>query len=394
MDSSPAFGSMTAAQPRDVLSRYGIGGTSMPAFNASEGIAVWSVPPVDCPAARTRSARVAGINGDKRDTDKSRLVGQEEPQLSERPTAMRTALRLTNRYPLANAGQILNGNTALGVFSLPYDVLANAMVHVSREPRFFPPSLHEKPLGRFRSLRLKLGAQPGMTLTQIGDMRAAVVVSVVIGGDVLESEVNTEVFGGVTFGNVANVDGHEQEELAVAIDQVGLPARSIQARPLISAADPRHDLPAVVGQQRNAVGSLPRQDALVIDDRAMCSERRLNAFIPFVGFDHLGDRAHRHLGAQAEVTANAVVSQLLKLNLVRAFVGERYCRQRVAGSVEPFHRPEKDFGLFRGRQKLELHGQVHAHLYRECSMRKQLHLRCKPLSLPMAKARGISRHFW
>ena len=49
------------------------------------------------------------------------------------------------------------------------------------------------------------------------------------GGALTEAaEIDPEIFGRIAFRHIANVDGHEQKEHAVAVDQAGLPASTIK----------------------------------------------------------------------------------------------------------------------------------------------------------------------
>ena len=135
---SPTFGSMTAAQPRDIHGRCGIGRASMPATDALEAIPRRAVAPIDAAACRTGLRRVSRVHRDQRNAGQCRLVGQEGPQLGERPTVVRPALRPLNRYPRADMRQILDGNSAPGVCGLPNDSLAYPVVQVRGETRLLP----------------------------------------------------------------------------------------------------------------------------------------------------------------------------------------------------------------------------------------------------------------
>jgi hypothetical protein len=387
----PTFGSMTAAQPRDIHGRCGVGRASVRATDALEMVPRRTVSPVDTAAGWTTLRRVFRVHRDKRNARECSLVGQEGPQLGKSPTVVRSALGPFDRCPRADVQQILDCDSAPGAFGLPNDSLADPVVQVGGEPRFLPAPCGKQPLGGLGSFALEVAAKAGMALAQAGVERAAERLAVAVGRDVAAPKINAKIFGRITLGRVAHVDGHVEEEHSSPIDQIGLPAYTLKQSVLIGSAHPRHDLPAIVGQDRDAIRSLPRQDALVIDDGAVRPERRLDVLIALVDLDHLGDGTNGHLGTEAEVAADIVVRQFLQLDLVGTEIGEGDRRQLIACGIEPLHRPKQGVCLFRQRQELQLHGQVHMKLYRTRSIQKQVRrLPLAALSLPGLNA-GASR---
>ena len=388
----PTCGSMTAAQPGDVPGCCGVARASVPTFDTPEGVAVWSVPPVDDPALRACLARVPWVHGDQRNAITLRLVGQESPQLVEAPTVVCAALRPSNRCPIADARQVFDGNSTSGVFGLPHDSLADPVVEIAGKPRLLEPARPQQALGRFGSLFLELAAKARVPFAKVGVVRAAERLSIAVGSDVLPPEIDAQVFGRVAFRHVANVDGHVEEEHAIAVDQVCLPAHPVQLGVLIGAADPRHDGAAVHRPDRDTIRPLPRQDALVIDDGTVRPERRLDRLVPLVDLYHLGDGADGHLCRQAEVATNIVVGQFLKLNLASALVVERDGCKLIARRVELLHRRQHGRRLLGRRQHLELHRQLHREFYmRTAQWRQHRIARCAVGAIPPGLKAGASR---
>jgi hypothetical protein len=138
----PAFGSMTFCPAPNIQSRYGIGGTPMPATDALEAIALWSISPIKRAASWTRLRGVLRTNRQQRDAGQCGLVGQTGPQLGKGPTMMRSALGLSKRSPFADALEVFEGSAALRVTSLPNDRLADPMVEIRSDPRFLAGALH------------------------------------------------------------------------------------------------------------------------------------------------------------------------------------------------------------------------------------------------------------
>lgn len=384
---APAFGGITFRPATDVDRRCGVRCGGVSAVYTGEPIPRWSVAFVDAAAFRTGPRRVAGIDADQRHAIQRRLISHESPQLGKSPTVVRSPLAFPNRCPFANVRQVFQPDAASGVFSLAHDYLADAVVHVRREACLFQSAALQKPLSRLGSFSLEFAPQPRVACPKVGVMGATKRFAVTVGGDVSLAKIDAKIRGGIAFRYVANIDGHVEEEHAVAVDKVSLPARTLKQSGLICAAHPWHDLPAVVGQDRDPVSTLPRQDALVVDDGAMRPEGRLDGLVPLVGFDDLGDGADGHLGAQSKVPPDVIVSDFLQFDLVRTLVGERDTSQSVARGIETLHRPEHGIGLLRRRQELQLHGKVHKKLYSKRSMQKQALSRVvRPLSLCRLKA--------
>jgi len=382
----PAFGSMTFCPATDHHGRYLVGGSSAPARYTLKAVACWPVPLVNATAVRAFPAAVAGTDRLNWHSIALRLVSHELPLLAKCPTMQRAALRLANRYPAADVGQVLDPNSASGVFGFPHDGLRYAVVDVGCEAMLFQPTSFQQTLGRLGSLPLKPSAQVGMAFPQPAGMCTAECLSIAVHGDELDAEINTEILSGIAGWYVAHVNGHVEEEHAVTVDQVSLSTSAVQKGGLVSPAHPRHQRPAIQGPDGHPVGPLPRQDALIIDDGPMRPKRRLDGLIAFVNLNHLGDGPHRHLRRQAELCANGMIAEFLKLNLVRALVDEGYRRQRIAGGVEPDHRRKQRSRLRRIRQELELHGQVHPHvIYETLNVSKSATLTRGPLCLPALK---------
>jgi len=68
------------------------------------------------PAGTTALAGVPRVYQSDRHPRQPRLVADELPQLAEGPIAVSCPSRFPNRCPLADMGQILQGNRALRVF--------------------------------------------------------------------------------------------------------------------------------------------------------------------------------------------------------------------------------------------------------------------------------------
>src|SRR5437867_1635254 len=100
----------------------------MVALNTTEEGLGWPVALIDAATCRAGPARVPRVNGDERDSRVPCLVGEEEPQLTERPRREDRALRLSSRDPFTDMGQLLDCHSACGAFGERHDLLADTMV--------------------------------------------------------------------------------------------------------------------------------------------------------------------------------------------------------------------------------------------------------------------------
>ncbi len=387
----PAFGGMTAAQPRNVHGCCGVGGASMPASDALETVPGSAVRPFHVETRRACLRRVFRVYRDQRYTFECSLVGQKSPQLGECPTVVRSALGPINRCPRADMRQFFDGNPASGVFGLPNDNLADPVVQIGSKPRLLPTPCAQQALGGFGSFLLEFSPKSRVAISEVGVVRAAKHFAVTVRRDISAAQVNPEVFGGIAGRNVTHIYHDEQKKFSVAVDKIGLPSNATEASGMVITSNPRDESPTIQSQDRHAIQPLPRQDALVIDDSAVRSERRLDRLVALVDLAHLGDGANGHLSRQTKVTANIGVGQFLKFDLVGALAGKRHAGKGVARRVEPLHRRQKRRGLFGGRQQTNLHGKVHLGMIAETLNGKQgCRLLPTALSLPGLKA-GASR---
>lgn len=388
----PAFGGITFRPTRYIPGRCGIGCGGVSAAYAAKPVPAWTVAAINAAAFRASLTGISRVNRDYWHAMERSLVGHETPKLGEGPTVVRPPLATLNRCPGADMRQVFQPDAASGALSLAHDSLADPVVEVGGEPGLLPAAFLKQPLGRLGSFLLKLAPQPGVSVAEAGVVRAAMGVAVAVGSDVAAPKVNAEVFRGIAFRHAAHVHGHVKEEPAISVDQIGLTAREGEAGLLVGTRYPRHHHAPVQGQDRNAVRPLPRQDALVVGNRAMPAEGRSKAAVALVDLDHLRDGPHRHLGRQIEVAPNVVVHQFLQLDLVGASVGVRNFGNRVASSIAPLHRRQKRNRLLWRWQEFGLHGQVHGNFVAGSLNRKQALPPCGRSAIPPGpEGPGFSR---
>src|SRR5919108_1325031 len=82
------------------------------------------------------------------------------PGLVKRPRMQRDPLGPSESYPVADAGEVFQGDSAAGAFGLGHDAFSDDVVGVGREPGLFAVAFLQQPLRGLRGFGLQLRAQP------------------------------------------------------------------------------------------------------------------------------------------------------------------------------------------------------------------------------------------
>src|SRR5208282_1211244 len=283
---------------------------------------------VDVAALGARSARVARVHCDKGDARKRGLVAEERTQLEERPRMQRRSLSLSNRYPIADAIEVFNGDAAAGVFGLANDRLADDVIRVCVKVALPPSELSEMTFGALGTSGLKSGAELGDAGASGQSGLAGVGCAVRVHGEVANAEVDAKPSIRIDGRTVGYLDGHEQVELALAVHEVGLTANSLKASSMVRADSARHDDAPVEREKADAIETvLECVDPLVVRDGPVRLEARALRFVSLVDLADLRDGSHRVLGREPELVAHRPVMQALQDDLVGALRRERQARE-------------------------------------------------------------------
>ena len=321
---------------------------------------------VDVAAFGTRSTRIAWVHGDKDDAGERGLVAEKRTQLEERPRVQRRALGRANRYPIANAAEVFHSDPASGVFGLANDRLAENVIGVRVEIPLPPSELSEMALGTPGAGRLETGTELGETRTNSKSVLAGVGFSVRVDGQVADAEVDPEPTFRINGRPVRDVNGHEEKELALAVDEVGLSAHSFESATVVRANGARNDDATVECEQAHAVQAvLERVDPLVVRDGAERLELAEFRLVAPVDLADLRDGAHGVLRGQTEAVAELALEGAREADLVGPLRLAGALSQPRAGFVHAPHGGEQSLSIL-GRDE-QLHGRDELHVYR-CSM--------------------------
>src|SRR5262249_45409523 len=141
-------------------------------------------------------------------------------QIVKRPTMQGGSLGLLNRYPVANALQVFQGNAALSALSLCHDAFADAMVGVARKTMLFTCQLFQAPFGGFGAFLLQLATQAAVAVADVVDVVGAVDFAIAVGGEVDNAAINAQVALDLLRDWLLNVASGQQIPLATMEPQV------------------------------------------------------------------------------------------------------------------------------------------------------------------------------
>ncbi len=290
------------------------------------------------PAPRASAAGVAGVHGNEWHADQLRLVSQEGAELSERPIAEPTSLRLPNCYSPPDTRQFLDGDPSLLCECLGNDLLRDTVIGVPLEARLPLRYLAKAATCRAAVPPLVGLAGPGASLPHLLNGLAAEGGAIVGGGNLNDAQVHADEVLHFQRRGLGQVHGGEQVELALAPHKVALALDAVEALGLILAIDEANDLPAGECGEAYPIQPLEAQVALVVGDCPIGAEHGADGLVPSEALDGLADGPYRELGGEPELLPNGSVRET-----VNAGLGEHSGGEALGGSeghrrVESPHR--------------------------------------------------------
>jgi hypothetical protein len=320
-----------------------------------------SVRLVDTSALRASSARIARINSNKKHSFESGLVTEKFSQLIERPRMQSAPLSLSNCYPIANAREILDGDTASGVFGFADNLFADHMVRVRMEVPFFATKSDKMALGAFSPNALKFGSELCDSVASAEDAFSRVDFAVRVESEIADAKVNAKPSIGFTSHLLGYFDRDEEEELTFAIDKISLPTFAFEQCLLMFANEAGDNHSSLESEQTHLVETLlERIGPLIEGDASAFAESTQCVPVSFVGIANLSDSSTRVLCRQPKQVANVSIKKPVQFERLGDPDLECALSEPVARCIDLCHGLEK-LGLFLFRNdQLDLCGQLHA----------------------------------
>lgn len=348
------------AENRNVHSRVGVGMGREATLNTEESILRRTIGPRDVTARGASLAGVGRVNEHNRHTRQRRLVLDKAAQLVKRPRVQLASLRAPSLYPVADARQIFEGNGASGALRLLYKLLTDGVIdvrHKARLPAGKPP---DHAPGRLRSFGLEPLPLAVTALPDRDDVRATVLSTVAVSGDVHQTEVNAQRAVNVNLLWRLHFTGDEQVELAPDKAQIGFSSLPLQQRKSAAAAHEGYVRPA--GQCPD--GDFPPiqfegQEPVIVGKSTMLLEAVLLFLADFIGIRDFGDGANNHLCGEVKSVTGRAVDNLVQAELTEDAFTESLLANPVAGGVGLLKRLQEKAVLFGRWAQLQLRRKSH-----------------------------------
>lgn len=339
--------------------RVGVGIRSVAAGQTRENIARLPVALLDVATNAALPRRIAWIDTADRKPSTRGLVEDLRLKISESPRMQDLSPLPASPYPIANAIEILHGDSAIGAFGCSDNLLRDAVIHMVRETPLLCSTLAKQAFRASCFFELEFATQAIRPTTQPIQLPSREVLAIAGARDIRDAHIDTEPSVSLAFLGVGNVDGDEQEELALAMREVRLSAIEGEELPLMFATYERHSLATIDGPNVRGFPT-PREDALVVTDRPKGSENMLRVPIKFVAVGDLRDAPDYHLRRQIrERCPRIVVGEFVQGELRKRLRAPRPTRQPITHLVSAAKCGEKRGGLFGCGLQLHLHSELH-----------------------------------
>ena len=218
------------------------------------------------PASRALARGMAWINILNRNAIQLRLVFNKRLKLKKRPTAVLCSVGFPDRGPFAEVPEILQRNSAFGVFGFLNELFRNNVVLIAPEPGFFSPNPLQVATSRPRPTGLQVFAQGMVATAGILNRFARKRFPVRITGNVHDAQVNANKPLRVDGRGGGRVNHHQQIKHPIHQHQIGLTVATPELNALVIAHLHGDGQPAFQGQDTCGFQTLETQNALIVND--------------------------------------------------------------------------------------------------------------------------------
>ena len=297
---------------------------------------------VNVSADWARSTGVSRIDDTNLDTHQASLVIDKVPKLVECPSRVFRPLSLSNGCPIADALQVFQSETTVGAFALGYERFRDAMVLNLPKTGLPPCDIAQPAPGAACPMPLEACTKVRVSLPDRFYGISRVSFAIRVGGEVPDPEVNTKPVDWFNWSTVRYLDGHEQEELPLAVHQIGLSASATKPGAVVISHDDWQDQAAVKRRKAHTIDTVfEGVEPLVERNGSMRPEVRELGLVSLVDLADLRNHTNRVLRMKPKALTKISVVQMLKLDLVGRSQRERTFGEPVAGGVNTFERGEQ-----------------------------------------------------
>ncbi len=272
-------------------------------------------------AYRASTRRIPRVNGNNRHPGNLSLVFYLLPKIVETPRIVLSPLNLANRYPITDAREFFQGDSASGAFCSQHQLFGDTMVDVFGKTRFLVAALCKQSLSRLRTFTLQAFSKFGVALSQAVDLTAGVYVTVAVRRYIDDAKVNAKVFCNVSRFWSLHITGSEQVELTINQGKITLSPLTAEQFSLPVTAYKRDALPAIDCPDRDfRLANVPGKDTVVKGNASMQRKHALFLPVDFIGVRNFGDAAYNYLGGKGKFKACGVVGKIVQVELTKCFM--------------------------------------------------------------------------
>jgi hypothetical protein len=287
------------------------------------------------------------------------LVDDLVLEIAKGPRVKDATKRPGSSYPITDAIEVFDGDTARGAFGRSDNLLRDTMIHVAGETVLLFAPFAKQPLRTFGSLLLEPPSESVSSTPKTVQVCAGEIIRVAGGGDVDDTDVDPQPVEDFLLLDIRHVDGDEQVEVAVTKNEIGLASVVCEKFPLMVAADEPDTLAAIDCPEAHSVVP-PRQNARVVRDSTERPKASFGLTVKLVRIGHFGNTAHDDLRGQIrEFGPTFVVSEFVDGELPKRLCGPGPCGEPTASLIRTAHRRSEYPSLFDARLEPHLGRQLH-----------------------------------
>ncbi len=311
-------------------------------------------------AGRAGATCVSGINQKHRHASDYRFIRHECAQLAERPVMQSCPLSAPNRYPLADANQIFQGNCSICVFRFGNQHLTDAMIRVFGKPSFFARQSFQFSLGRPSSFGLQLAAQSLVSMTNVVDVAGRENLPIAVNRDIHDAKINAQRSFNVNWFWFIDIAGGAKKKHPFVQNKIALALSSLQQLQLSRSANEWDAQSASDRPDRNSlIFQTPGKNAVIISNAASWIERAFSFAVEFIRFCDFGDCTNNNLSGKRKLFTRVTIAKVMQSILAECICFPGCITHKLADCVRLLNRSLERISLLGVCNQLDLGSQFH-----------------------------------
>jgi hypothetical protein len=252
-----------------------------------------------------------------------------------------------NRFLRSGADtlEVFQGDAHTQLECLGDNVLAQTVIDVMLVPPLLSTEFLQSPLRGLGSSALE--GSPGIDVSSAVsfDILSCVLLPGGIGCNVDNAQIDSQELFHFGSGWFAYLGSAEQEELAVAADEIGLTFESVEFAREVFADYVSNAYPSLECQQAHSVDALETEGSFIVSNRAGGSEHRALGFITSKAFDGFSDSPHSGLRGDTVGVSKLPVAAFVDWGLAKNACVETDLGSVTCSRVESTHVRQELLGL-------------------------------------------------